>query len=214
MKALRNLLLAGAALAPLAPLAAHAQVALVPAPSGQSTQPPIVVYNYTEQHLPRCSDLTNCTDYLVYANINITPAQRDRAGGKLQYLISAKTTMHNFEGSAQEGTCVLFAYWPTATSPSGYVARIIDKTTVRMGENGSADQQSIALQGAFIDPGTPPWFRFYVGCTTWNGDALETVLTAIPFQSSPLFICPGLGGVIRIIRPMSRARQKTLIEGR
>jgi hypothetical protein len=67
---------------------------------------PIVVYDYSELHLPtlqQCPDLTNCKTIVSYG---IDLKQRDRIGSlQLQYLISAKTTMKNFDGSPQYGTC-------------------------------------------------------------------------------------------------------------
>jgi hypothetical protein len=136
----------------------------------------------------RDEPFTNCQE-IDAVDITTTPAQREKLGN-LQYLISAKTTMHNFDGDAQNGTCVLVADWPDPAAFPSTRTVIIDKTTVKMGETvHNADQQSIALQGAFIDPGFSP-LRFFVACTTYNGEALETVLTAIPFQASHPFTCP------------------------
>jgi hypothetical protein len=189
MKALRNLLLAGAALAPLAPLGAEAQVAQMPGPVA-----PIVVYDYSEIHLPtlqQCPDLTSCQTIVSY---DIDPKQRDRMGSvQLQYLISAKTTMKNFAGSPQYGTCALVAGIPNlSVFKNLHPGIIIDQTEVGMGENNNSGQQSIALQGAFLDSNLSqyPLTSIHVSCRSYDAEVLETVLTVIPFQATPPFNCP------------------------
>jgi hypothetical protein len=174
MKALRNLLLAGAALAPL----------------GAQAQVPIVAYKYPAQQLMRiqtpkqlCSDFTTCLPIVSTGVILQTDI-----GHKLQYLISAKTTIHNLDGDLQNGTCALFAdlrpNWPFPV--------IIDMTSTGMPEKTvKIDGQSIALQGAFIDRfPSYPLREIGVACTSYNGDVRRTVLTVIPFQPSPPFNCP------------------------
>lgn len=88
------------------------------------------------------------------------------------YIINAKTAMHNLDSSPQAGSCQLIAKDTGVDPPI-----VLDKTTVRLTDRGSGDQVSIALQAALCTGDVSGGFSVEVDCGTFNGSVNETVLT-------------------------------------
>ena len=155
--------------------------AQAPFPDTDPALPAIVVYDYTEQFIPGfppLCDATSCPNPLVHTGpLPFAPNSFN------DYIIRAKTTLHNFDSSAQNGTCQLFAFINGAPV-------ILDETQARPDKgnrvedgNAGGDKLSLSLQGALCPVSLLPEPIDDVGvvCSTFNGTFGETVLTLIPF---------------------------------
>lgn len=88
------------------------------------------------------------------------------------YIINAKTAMHNLDSSPQAGGCQLVAKDTGVDPPI-----VLDRTTIRLTDRNNGDRVSVALQAALCTGDVSGGFSVEVDCGTFNGSVNETVLT-------------------------------------
>jgi hypothetical protein len=115
---------------------------------------------------------SNYTGALLY-NYSSTPVVFLDSLPSGNYVIQAKASMSNIDGSPQNAGCRLNV--KTALHPDSPIT--LDSIPVRLDSRDGGDREAVALQGMFCDNGQGP-YTVEVDCSTYQGGAQEAVLTA------------------------------------